>query len=32
MFEHLTGKVIQPPDDLPILGGEIELEDIGRSL
>jgi hypothetical protein len=31
-FEELTGKVIQPGDDLPVLGDEIELEDIGRSL
>ncbi|MFI5459173.1 MAG: hypothetical protein ACHRXM_27405 [Isosphaerales bacterium] len=31
-FEQLTGKVIQPEDDEPILGDEIELEDIERSL
>ena len=31
-FEELTGKVIQPEDDEPILGDEIELEDIERSL
>jgi hypothetical protein len=31
-FEQLTGKVIQPEDDDPILGDEIELEDIERSL
>jgi hypothetical protein len=31
-FEALTGKVIQPEDDEPILGDEIELEDIERSL
>ncbi|MGO9470539.1 MAG: hypothetical protein ACLQIB_42160 [Isosphaeraceae bacterium] len=30
-FEQLTGKVIQPQGDLPILGNEIELEDIDRS-
>ncbi len=31
-FEQLTGKVIQPEYDLPILGDEMELEDIDRSL
>ena len=31
-FEQLTGKVIQPEDDEPILGDEIEMEDIERSL
>jgi hypothetical protein len=31
-FEHFTGKVIQPEDDDPILGDEIEIEDIERSL
>jgi hypothetical protein len=31
-FEHFTGKVIQPEDDEPILGDEIEMEDIERSL
>ena len=31
-FEHFTGKVIQPEDDDPILGDEIEMEDIERSL
>ena len=31
-FEQLTGKVIQPEEDDPILGDEIELEDIERSL
>jgi hypothetical protein len=31
-FEQLTGKVIQPGDDEPTLGDEIELEDIERSL
>ena len=31
-FEQLTGKVIQPENDEPILGYEIELEDIERSL
>jgi hypothetical protein len=31
-FEQLTGKVIQAEDDEPILGDEIELEDIERSL
>ena len=31
-FEELTGKVIQPEDDLPILGDEFEMEDIDRSL
>ena len=30
-FEQLTGKVIQPEDDTPNLGDEIELEDIERS-
>ena len=31
-FEHFTGKVIQPEDDERILGDEIEMEDIERSL
>ena len=31
-FEQLTGKVIQPEDDVSIVGDEIELEDIERSL
>ena len=31
-FEELTGKLIQPEDDFPISGDEIELEDIERSL
>jgi len=31
-FEQLTVNVIQPEDDDPILGDEIELEDIERSL
>jgi hypothetical protein len=31
-FEELTGKVIQPGVDEPILGVEIELEDIEPSL
>ena len=31
-FEHFTGKVIQPADDDPILGDEIEMEDIERSV
>jgi hypothetical protein len=31
-FEQLTGKVIQPGVDEPILSDEIELEDIERSL
>jgi hypothetical protein len=31
-FEHFTGKVIQPEDDVPVLGDEIEMEDIERSL
>jgi len=31
-FEQLAGKVIQPKGDLPILGDEIELEDIERSI
>jgi hypothetical protein len=31
-FEQLTGKVIQPEDDEPILDDEFELEDIERSL
>ena len=31
-FEHFTGKIIQPEDDGPILGEEIEMEDIERSL
>ena len=30
-FEELTGKVIQPEGDEPLLGDEIELEDIERS-
>jgi hypothetical protein len=30
-FEELTGKVIKPEDDEPILGDEIELEDIERA-
>jgi hypothetical protein len=30
-FEHVTDKVIQPEDDLPLLGDEVELEDIERS-
>jgi hypothetical protein len=30
-FEHFTGKVIQPDNDAPILGDEIEMEDIGWS-
>jgi hypothetical protein len=30
-FEHFTGKMIQPADDLPILGDEIEMEDFDRS-
>jgi hypothetical protein len=30
-FEKITGKVIKPEDDDPILGDEIELEDIERS-
>ena len=30
-FELLTGKVIQPEDDLPVPGDEFELEDIERS-
>jgi hypothetical protein len=30
-FEELTGKVIKPEADEPILGDEIELEDIERS-
>jgi hypothetical protein len=31
-FEHVTRKVIQPEDDEPIHGDEIEMEDIERSL
>jgi hypothetical protein len=31
-FEQLTGKVIKPEVDEPILGDEIEVEDIERSL
>ena len=31
-FEELTGKLIKPDDDEPILGDEIELEDIERSV
>jgi hypothetical protein len=31
-FEELTGKAIKPQDDEPILGEEIEMEDIERSL
>ncbi len=31
-FEHFTGKSIQPEEDGPILGDEIEMEDIERSL
>jgi hypothetical protein len=31
-FERLTGNVIQPEDDEPIMSDEIELEDIERSL
>jgi hypothetical protein len=31
-FEHFTGKVIVPEDDEPILGDEIEMEDIERAL
>jgi hypothetical protein len=31
-FEHFTGEVIQPADDDPIPGDEIETEDIERSL
>jgi hypothetical protein len=31
-FEHFTGKVIQPEDDEPILGDEIEVEDIEGSV
>ena len=31
-FEELTGKAIKPEDDEPILGDEIEMEDIERSL
>ena len=30
-FEHFTGKTIQPEDDAPILGDELETEDIERS-
>jgi hypothetical protein len=32
IFEQLTRKVIKPEDDEPILGDEIDLEDIERSL
>jgi hypothetical protein len=31
-FEHFTGRVIQPADDDPILGDELEMEVIERSL
>ena len=31
-FEHFTGKVIQPDEDLPISGDEIEMEDVERLL
>jgi hypothetical protein len=31
-FEQLTGKVIQPEDSPPILGDEMEIEDIARSV
>jgi hypothetical protein len=31
-FEQFTGKLIQPEDDVPISGEEIELEDIERSM
>ena len=31
-FEQLTNKVIQPEDDVPILGDEIEMENIERSI
>ena len=31
-FEQLTGKRIQPELDAPILGDEIDMEDIERSL
>jgi hypothetical protein len=31
-FEYFTGKVIQPEADGPILGGEIEMDGIERSL
>ena len=31
-FEHFTGKVIQPEDDEPFSGDEIEVEDIERSI
>jgi hypothetical protein len=30
-FEHFTGKQIQPADDRPVWGDEIEMEDIERS-
>ena len=30
-FEHFTGKLIQPDDDGPILGDEIEMEDIEKT-
>ena len=30
-FEQFTGKVIQPEDDLPTLGDEIEMEDIEQT-
>ncbi len=31
-FEHFTGKAVQPDQDLPDLGDEVEMEDIERSL
>jgi hypothetical protein len=31
-FEHFTGKVIQPDNDAPILGDEIEIDGMERSL
>jgi len=31
-FEQLTGKVLQPEDVVPVLGDEIELADIERSI
>ena len=31
-FEHFTGKAIKPADDDSILGDEMEMEDIERSL
>jgi hypothetical protein len=31
-FEDCTGKAIKPEDDEPILGDEVELEEIERSL